>query len=74
MSTSHSLTVEEASRLAVMATVADLAYWASTVAVHGQVSLDDLVDVLDFLREASAPAHSTPDCGAPAAFSVSAAS
>ncbi len=74
MSTSHFLSVDEASRLAVIATVADLEYWASTVAADGQVCLDDLVDVLDLLRAASAPAHSITDCGAPAAFPKSAAS
>ena len=57
MNTSHSLTVDEASRLAVMATVADLEYWASSVAVHGQVSLDDLAGVLDALRTACAARH-----------------
>ena len=60
MNTSASLTVDEASRLAVMATVADLEYWASSVSVHGQVSLDDLAGVLDALRTACAPQHEEP--------------
>lgn len=55
MSTSEHLSVEDASRLAVTATVADLEYWARTVAVHGKVGLNDLIRCLDTLRAASAP-------------------
>jgi hypothetical protein len=58
MNTSPQLSVDEASRLAVTATAADLEHWARSVAVHGHVALDDLVDVLDLLREASVPQHS----------------
>jgi hypothetical protein len=47
------LIVEEASRLAVTATAADLENWARGAAVHGRVELSDLVDVLDILRAAS---------------------
>jgi hypothetical protein len=54
------LDVDEASRLAVTATAFDLEYWARNVAVHGQVDLHDLVDVLDALRAASVPQHSAP--------------
>ena len=57
---SRPLSVDEASRLAVTATAADLEDWARSVAVHGQVSLDDLVDVLDVLRADSVPQHSSP--------------
>jgi hypothetical protein len=49
------LSVDEASRLAVTATVADLEDWARTAAVHGKVDLVDLVDVLDVLRADSVP-------------------
>jgi hypothetical protein len=52
------LSVDEASRLAVTATAADLEYWARSVAVHGKVDLHDLVGVLDALFAASAPQHS----------------
>ena len=55
------LSVEEASRLAVTATVADLEAWSHTVAVHGYVELVELVGVLEILRSASLPRHqSTP--------------
>lgn len=60
MNISDLLNVEEASRLAVTATAADLEYWARSVAVRGQVELHDLVGVLDALRAASAPQHSAP--------------
>ena len=60
MSTAQQLSVEEASRLAVTATVADLEYWAHAVAVRGQVDLDDLVGCLDALRAASVPQRSAP--------------
>jgi hypothetical protein len=60
MNTSRHLTVDEASRLAVTATVTDLEYWARSIAVHGQVDLNDLVGWLDELGAASAPQHSAP--------------
>jgi hypothetical protein len=55
MHTSHPLSVDEASRLAVTATVTDLEDWARNAAVRGQVDLDDLVTVLDFVRAESVP-------------------
>jgi hypothetical protein len=58
MNNPEQLSVDEASRLAVTATAADLEYWAHSVAVHGQVDLRDLVGVLDAFRAASAPQHS----------------
>jgi hypothetical protein len=55
------LNVEEASRLAVTATVADLEDWSHSVAVRGQIELADFLDVLQMLRSASLPQHqSTP--------------
>jgi hypothetical protein len=60
MNTPQQLSVDEASRLAVTATAADLEYWARSVAAHGQIKLDDLVGVLDALRTASVPQHSVP--------------
>jgi len=60
MNTAEQLSADEASRLAVTATVADLEYWARTVAVHGQIDLDDLVGSLDALRTASAPQRPAP--------------
>jgi hypothetical protein len=55
------LSVEEASRLAVTATAADLETWSHSVAVHGQIELADLLEVLQLLRSASQPQHqSTP--------------
>jgi len=54
--TNQHLSVDEASRLAVTATAADLEDWARGVAVDGRVEVTDLVDVLDLLR-----AHSTPE-------------
>jgi len=62
------LSVDEASRLAVTATAADLEYWARSVAVHGQVDLDDLVAVLEVLRADSVPQHSAPEHWKPATF------
>jgi len=59
MNTAHQLSVDETSRLAVTATVADLENWARSVAVHG-LELDDLIDVLDVLRADSLPRDSTP--------------
>ena len=52
------LSVDEASRLAVTATVADVQDWALSAAVRGQVALTDLFDVLDVLRAASVPQSS----------------
>ncbi len=58
MNTPEPLNVDEASRLAVTAMAADLQDWALSVAVRGQVSLVDLVDVLNVLREHSVPQYS----------------
>ena len=55
MNTAQQLSVDEASRLAFTATVADLEDWARSAAVQGHVDLDDLVDVLDILRANSVP-------------------
>jgi hypothetical protein len=60
MTTGQHLSVEEASRLAVTATVADLETWARSVAVSGRLELDDLLDVLGVVRAASVPQDSTP--------------
>jgi hypothetical protein len=53
----HILTVEEASRLAVTATAADLEGWARNVAVHGMVELAELLGVIEILRSASLPRY-----------------
>jgi hypothetical protein len=55
MYTTPTLTVDQASRLAVTATAADLEGWARDAAFGGRVELDDLIDVLDVLRAASIP-------------------
>jgi hypothetical protein len=55
MNSPHELSPEDASRLAVTATVADLEYWAFRVAVRGKVDLRELVGVLENLRAASIP-------------------
>jgi hypothetical protein len=55
MNADDELTPEQASRQAVTAVTADLEYWASNAAVGGQVSLSDLIRVLDVFREASVP-------------------
>lgn len=63
MNTSQHLTVDEASRLAVTATAADLEHWARSAAVQGRVELAELVDALDMLRAASRPqgcVHAAP--------------
>jgi hypothetical protein len=60
MNTAHEISVDEASRLAVTATVDDLEYWCGTVAVDGRVDLSDLVGCLNTLRAASAPQPSAP--------------
>jgi hypothetical protein len=50
------LTVEQASCLAVTAVAADLEYWARTAASgDGRVGLNDLVRILDVIREDSTP-------------------
>jgi hypothetical protein len=59
MNTRHNLGAEEASRLAVTATVADLEHWGRSAAVNGQIGLADLVRVLDVLRSASQPGQTT---------------
>jgi hypothetical protein len=55
MNSRQQLSVEDASRLAVTATVADLEDWSRSVAVHGQIELDGLLGVLEILRSASLP-------------------
>jgi hypothetical protein len=60
MNMTEQLSVDEASRLAVTATAADLEHWACTVAVDGQIELDDLVGALDVLRAGSLPQQATP--------------
>jgi hypothetical protein len=60
MNAAHELSVDEASRLAVTATVTDLEHWARSVAVHGQVDLNDLFGCLDAFRAASVPQLSVP--------------
>jgi hypothetical protein len=60
MNIAEHLSVDEASRLAVTAAAADLEDWARGTAVHGRVDLDDLLDVLDVLHEASVPQHAAP--------------
>jgi hypothetical protein len=55
MNADDELTTEQASRQAVTAVTADLEYWASSMAVGGQVGLNDLIRTLDMLREASVP-------------------
>ena len=59
MSTTEQLSVDEASRLALTATVDDLEYWARSVAADGQVRLADLYEVLNVFRGDSAPQRST---------------
>jgi hypothetical protein len=54
------LSAEEASRLAVTATCADLEFWARGVAVRGQVDLDDLIGFIEALREVSVPQYLVP--------------
>ena len=68
MTTTPLLSVEEASRLAVTATVADLEDWARSAAVRGSVELTELVRVLHVLRSDSLPQHEA----APAARALSA--
>jgi hypothetical protein len=49
------LIAEQASRMAATAVTADLEYWARIVSVDGWVGLNDLVRVLDMIREDSMP-------------------
>jgi hypothetical protein len=60
METPEPLSVEEASRLSVTATAADLEDWARSSAVHGRVDVADLLAVLDVLRADSVPQHAAP--------------
>jgi hypothetical protein len=55
MDAEDELTQEYASRLAVTAVTADLEYWARNASVEGHVGLNDLIQILDLLRLASAP-------------------
>ena len=55
MDAEDELTQEYASRLAVTAVTADLEYWARKASVEGHVGLNDLIQILDLLRLASAP-------------------
>ena len=48
------LTLEHASRLAVLAVAADLEYWARAVSTDGYIGLNDLTRTLDIIRDASA--------------------
>jgi hypothetical protein len=48
------LTIEHASRLAVLAVAADLEYWARAASTDGYIGLNDLTRTLDIIREASA--------------------
>jgi hypothetical protein len=54
------LSAEEASRLAVTATCADLEFWARGVAVQGKIELDDLIGFIEALREVSVPQYLVP--------------
>ncbi|MFC4949078.1 hypothetical protein [Pseudonocardia sp. GCM10023141] len=49
------LTPEHASRLAVTALVADLEYWARSVAVDGHLAVVDLIRTLDLVRDTTVP-------------------
>jgi hypothetical protein len=49
------LTVEEASRMAATAVTCDLEYWARSAFVDGRVDLNDLLRVLEVIRQASVP-------------------
>jgi hypothetical protein len=55
MDADQALTADQASRLAVTAVTEDLEYWASTASVDGRVDLNDLIQVLDVVRQASTP-------------------
>jgi hypothetical protein len=60
MDSYQELILDEASRHAVTAAVADLEDWSRTVAVDGFVELDDLLGVLEILRAASEPQLQSP--------------
>ena len=49
--TIETITAEQASRWAVVALTCDLEFWARTAAREGRVSLDDLIDTLDTIRQ-----------------------
>lgn len=51
MDAAHELTPEQASRLAVTALAADIAYWAHTTSVDGRIAVDDLTRALDNIRQ-----------------------
>jgi hypothetical protein len=51
---STDLTIEHASRLAVLAVATDLEYWARAVSTDGYIGLNDLVRTLDIIRDACA--------------------
>jgi hypothetical protein len=55
MNNPEHLSAEEASRLAVTATAADLEDWGRSVAANGHLELNELLVVLDVLRSASLP-------------------
>jgi hypothetical protein len=55
MNTGDELTHEYASRLAITAVAADLEYWARHASVEGHVGLNDLIQVLDVIRDATGP-------------------
>jgi hypothetical protein len=55
MDVEDELTQEYASRLAVTAVTADLEYWARNTSVEGYLGLNDLIQILDVIRLASAP-------------------
>jgi hypothetical protein len=67
MDTHSDLSPEYASRLAVTALVADLEYWARSVAVDGHIAAADLIRTLDLVREAAVPDAVTTDDHAAAA-------
>ena len=61
------LTPEHVSRLTTLALTSDLEYWARQASVDGHVGLNDLVHVLDLIRETSSgPTTSTRRNDAPA--------
>jgi hypothetical protein len=55
MDAHNDLTPEHASRLAVTALIADLEYWARSVAVDGHLAVVDLIRTLDLVRETTVP-------------------
>jgi hypothetical protein len=50
--TESDLSPEHASRMAVIAVAADIEHWARTASVDGRISLNDLAQVLDLIRQA----------------------